>query len=132
MSTGLPLPSNRSFGRVFIAFFFIVGSIVWWKGGRSYPWWFGASALTLLVTLAIPSILTPFNRAWMKLAEVLNRIMSPVILGIIFFGVFTPMALVMRLAGRDVLYRKFDKTCASYWTKREPPGPDPDGLPNQF
>jgi hypothetical protein len=68
----------------------------------------------------------------MKLAEVLNRIVSPVVLGIMFYGMFAPMGWVMRLAGRDVLKRCFDRSARTYWVEREPPGPDPAGLPNQF
>lgn len=132
MESGVPLPSNRSFGVVFVVFFFLVGALIWWKGGQFHPWLFGASGLVLWVTLTIPRVLTPFNRAWMTLAELLNRIVSPLVMGVIFFGLFTPMAIVMRMAGRDVMHRKFDKTAASYWIRRDPPGPDPTGLPNQF
>ena len=68
----------------------------------------------------------------MKLAEILNRIVSPVVLGIMFFGLFAPMGWAMRLAGRDVLRRRLEPKARSYWVEREPPGPDPAGLPNQF
>ena len=68
----------------------------------------------------------------MKLAELLNRIVSPLVLGLIFFGIFTPIAWGMRLAGRDVMQRRFEPESPTYWQDRDPPGPDPDGLPNQF
>ncbi len=132
MESAVPLPSNRSFGTVFVVFFFLVGTLIWWKGGRVYPWFFGASGLVLMVTLSIPRVLTPFNKAWMRLAEVLNRIVSPIVMGVIFFGLITPMALIMRMAGRDSMNRKFDRDVSSYWIRRDPPGPDPTGLPNQF
>ena len=86
----------------------------------------------LLVTLTAPDWLAPFNRAWMKLAELLNRVVSPLVLGLLFFGLFTPIAWGMRLAGRDAMKRRFEPEASSYWQDRDPPGPDPDGLHNQF
>lgn len=127
-----PLPSNRSFGTLFVVVFTLVGGFVWLHGGTAFGWWFALAALTLLVTLAKPDWLTPANRVWMKLAEVLNRIVSPVVLGIMFFGLFAPMGWAMRLAGRDALKRRFERDARTYWIEREPPGPDPAGLPNQF
>ena len=97
-----------------------------------YPWAFALSVLVLLLTLGKPDWLAPANRAWMKLAEILHRIVSPIALGIMFFGVLTPMALVMRLFGHDAMKRRFDTPAATYWIERDPPGPDPSGLPNQF
>ena len=94
--------------------------------------WFGASALTLLVTLVAPGLLTPFNRAWMRLAELMHRIVSPLVLGLMFFGLLAPVGWVMRMAGRDVLRRRFDSAARTYWVDRDPPGPDPAGLPHQF
>jgi hypothetical protein len=126
------LPSNRSFGTLFVAVFALVGGYVWWRGGSSHPWWFGLSGLTLAVTLAKPGLLTPLNRAWMKLAEVLNKVVSPVVLGVMFFGVLAPVGIAMRLFGRDAMKRRVDPSAPSYWEERTPPGPDPAGLPNQY
>jgi Saxitoxin biosynthesis operon protein SxtJ len=132
MMSSAPLPSNRSFGTLFVVVFAIVGAYVWWRGAGAFGWWFGLSGLTLAVTLAKPDWLTPANRAWMKLAEILNRIVSPVVLGVIFFGMFAPIGWAMRRAGRDALKRRFEPAARSYWVDRTPPGPDPAGLPNQF
>ena len=132
MKKDLPLPPNRSFGTLFVVVFVLLGAYSWWRGGAVYPWAFGLSALTLVMTLAKPDWLAPANRAWMKLAELLHRVVSPVVLGVIFFGVFTPTAWVMRWAGRDALKRRFEPAAQTYWVERDPPGPDPAGLPNQF
>lgn len=132
MADSTPLPSNRSFGALFVVVFGIVGAFFWWRGGQAFVLWFGLSGLTLLVTLVKPDWLTPANRAWMTLAEVLHRVVSPVVLGIMFYGMFAPTGWVMRLAGRDALKRRFDREAVSYWVDRTPPGPDPAGLPNQF
>lgn len=132
MPDPIPLPSNRSFGTVFIVFFTLIGAFSWWRGGDWYPWLFGMSGIVLAVTVVIPDALTPFNKAWMKLAEILHGIVSPIVLGVIFHGVFTPVALGMRLAGRDAMKRKFEPQSKSYWVERVPPGPDAADLPNQF
>ena len=128
----VPLPSNRSFGTLFVVVFGLLGAVSWWRGGAIYPWVFGLSALTLAVTLVKPDWLAPANRAWMKLAELLNRVVSPIVLGVIFYGIFTPIAWVMRWAGRDAMKRRFEPAAHTYWVERDPPGPDPAGLPNQF
>ncbi|MBL8378257.1 MAG: hypothetical protein JNM79_10335 [Burkholderiales bacterium] len=127
-----PLPSNRSFGWVFVVFFSLVAAYGWWRGGTWYRWPLGLGVLTLACTLLAPALLTPFNRAWMKFGDILGRIVSPVVLGLIFFGMFAPIAIGMRLAGRDALKRSFDPAMRSYWNERSPPGPDPTGMPNQF
>lgn len=132
MTESAQLPSNRSFGTVFIVFFTLMGALSWWRGGTMFPWLFSLAATTLLVTLIAPILLTPLNKLWMKLGELLNRIVSPVVLGVMFFGLITPFAFVMRLSGRDSLHRQFDPHAKSYWIARTPPGPDPESLNNQF
>lgn len=132
MNTPLPLPSDRSFGFVFVVFFALLSAVGWWRGWTWALWPAALSGLTLVVTLVRPSALRPLNRLWMRLAELLNRVVSPVVLGIIYFALFTPVALFMRVIGRDALHRRFDPIARSYWVHREPPGPDPKSLPNQF
>jgi hypothetical protein len=128
----LVLPSNRSFGRLFVIVFTLLALWSWWSGGSWWRIWLGLSVLVLAVTLFASSLLTPLNRLWMKFAAVLHRFVSPVMLGIVFFGVITPYACVMRMRGRDPLLRRFDPSSRSYWIERKPPGPDPKSLPNQF
>ena len=125
-------PSNRSFGTLFVVLFALLGGHWWWRNNTLFPWAFGLAALILLVTVAKPDWLTSANRAWMKLADLLHRVVTPVALGIMFFCVLTPMALVMRMTGRDAMKRRFDPAARTYWIERDPPGPDPAGLPNQF
>lgn len=127
-----PLPSNRSFGMLFTLVFALAGGYLWWKQLAGQGWLFAAAGITLLLTLTASNLLAPFNRAWMKLADMLNRVVSPLVLGLMFYGVFTPIAWGMRLAGRDAMQRRFEPQATTYWQDREPPGPDPDGLPNQF
>jgi hypothetical protein len=120
------LPSNRSFGFTFTGIFVIAGTYGFWQSGSTLRWLLVLAALTALVTMTREAWLTPLNRGWMKFGELLGRVVSPVVLGIIFFGVFTPVALVMRVLGRDALARSWNPAARTYWLKREPPGP-PEG-----
>jgi hypothetical protein len=112
------LPSNRAFGWFFTGVFVI--------GAMWHPWALALAALTALVTFTRESWLTPLNRAWMKLGELMGRVVSPIVLGVIFFGLFTPVGIVMRLFGRDAMSRTFEPAAPSYWVERNPPGP-PEG-----
>ena len=119
------LPSDRKFGWTFAAFFVLIGAI-------SHPWLIALGALFAVVTLTRAQLLAPLKRAWMKLAEILNRVVSPVVMGVIFFAIFTPVALVMRAMGRDALCRRYEPQAPSYWKRREPPGPAEDSFRNLF
>jgi hypothetical protein len=124
--------SNRSFGLVFAAVFAIVAlwPLPW---GGAVRWWSLAVAAGFLVlALAIPSVLAVPNRLWLRFGLLLNRIVSPLVLGIVFFLVVTPMGIAMRLLGKDPLRLKAAAPGASYWIRRDPPGPSPDSLTNQF
>ena len=68
----------------------------------------------------------------MKLGEILSRVVSPVVLGLMFFGLMTPFGLVLRWLRADPLRRRRQPQAASYWIEREPPGPPPGSLKNQF
>jgi hypothetical protein len=127
-----PLPSNRSFGWTFTGFFVLAGAYGLWKGAGAQSWLLALAAVTAVVTLTRETWLTPLNRAWMKFGELMGRVVSPVVLGVIFFGVFTPVAAVMRLCGRDVMCRRFDAAARSYWVKRDPPGPADGSYRNMF
>jgi hypothetical protein len=126
------LPSNRSFGWTFTAVFVLCGLYSAWRGGS----WLGALLVLALVTAAVTitkqSWLTPLNRAWMRLGELLGRVVSPVVLGVIFFGVFTPAGAIIRLLGRDAMCRSFDAAARSYWVERDPPGPAENSFRDMF
>lgn len=124
MKPTLALPSNRSFGWTFTGIFTL--------GALFYPWATLAAVAMAIVTLTREQWLTPLNRAWMGLGEWLGHIVNPLVLGLIYFGVFTPVGIVMRLAGRDVLARKWDAARQSYWVERDPPGPAEDSFTNMY
>ena len=127
------LPSNRSFGWVFTGFFGLIaiwplvlnqGELRWWAAG--------ISGIFLVLTLALPDVLEPLNRLWMKLALLLARVVNPVILGLMFFLIFTPVAFVLRLLGKDLLRLKLDQSASSYWLTRTDIGPAGPTMKNQF
>ena len=98
----------------------------------SLNWWsFFVAAAIGAVTLARPALLAQANRLWLKFGLLLNRIVSPVVMALMFFVVLTPIAFAMRLAGKDPMRRRHDPAAASYWIDREP-GPAPDSMKNQF
>jgi hypothetical protein len=126
-------PSDRSFGWTFTGIFLFLGVLGVWRGGTHYhPWVFAAAALTAAVTLTRAHWLSPFNRAWMKLGELLHHVVSPAVMAIMFFGVFTPMGFVMRRFGWDAMRRAFDPAAKSYWIERQPPGPAEDSFKDLF
>lgn len=124
--------SDRFFGLLFFAVFLLIALWPLLKGKPVYPVPLGLALAFLAVALVVPKWLAPLNRLWMKFGELLHRIVSPVILGIMFFGVITPVGWLMRLAGKDLLRTKFDREAESYWIRREPPGPESASMKRQF
>ena len=129
------LPSERSFGLLFSAVFALLAG---------YGWLFkGWSLLIVLVLVAVavafvllgfvaPKVLRPLNWLWFQLGQLLGKIVSPVVLGAIFFLILTPVSLLTRLFGRDELRLKRKASQTSYWLDRAPPGPEPESFKNQF
>lgn len=124
--------SNRSFGVVFTVFFGIVALLPLLSAHSVRGWALIFSAVFLALTLFAPTCLAPLNRLWTQFGALLHRIVSPVALGILFFIVVTPIALLMRILGKDPLRMRLDPNAKSYWIVREPPGPKPDSLKDQF
>jgi len=108
----------RNLGLVFFVALGIIGSLLWWKGRPSAPW-FGAAALVLgSWGLVWPSGLKPIYRVWMGLAVVMNYFISRSILILLYYLVVTPTGLVLRALGRDILDLKL-KDRSSYWHRRD-------------
>jgi len=124
--------SDRAFGLVFAAVFAIVG--LWpLTGGGEPRLWAGAVALAFLVaSLTVPRLLKPLNQVWFLFGMLLHKVVSPLVMGLIFFLTVTPIALVMRALGKDPLRLSRDDAAASYWINRAPPGPAPDTMRRQF
>jgi hypothetical protein len=77
----------------------------------------------LALTLAMPRVLDPLKRLWMRIGGLMHVVMSPLFLGLFYFGGLTPIGLALRLFGKDPLRLK--RSGASYWIERTPPGPEP-------
>jgi len=111
--------SDRAFGYVFAAVFALIGlfPLVRLDAPR---WWSLVVAAGFAVLAALfPHVLHPLNRAWLAFGRLLHRIVSPLVMGAIFFLAVVPTALIMRLRGRDLLSRRWRPDLPSYWIERE-------------
>ena len=133
LSSSPQLPSEKRFGLLFIAVFFVLAGLGYIKGWDK-PWvnvYLGLALLVAAVTLVAPKLLAPFNRAWFALGQSMGRVVSPLVLGAIFFLILTPVALVTRLFGRDELRLK-RKSVDSYWIDRHHDTTAAESFKNQF
>ena len=110
--------SNKSFGILFFIVFFIVGFWPLLHSEDLRIWSLILSFIFLVLGLLNSKILTPLNLSWMKLGEVLGKIIPPIVMAAIFFFVLTPMSLIIRLFGKDLLKTNLSKD-HSYWIKRD-------------
>ena len=124
--------SNRTFGLVFAVFFVLVALLPMLRGHAARRWALPFGALFLLIALAAPRILAPFNRAWTALGTLLHAVVNPLVLGVLFYFVFTPFGWVLRRMGKDFLRLRPAPGAASYWIPRQPPGPPPESMSRQF
>jgi len=126
------LPSNQKFVRLFAVVFLLVALYANWKGVK----FLAIFALFLAVLFALLSftlshLLTPLNITWNRLGILQGKIVSPIVLGLIFFLVITPISLATRLFGRDVLLIK-PRFHSSYWIERNQSAPTSDSFKRQF
>ncbi len=127
-----PKASERSFGIVFTVVFALIGLLPLFSGGGVRIWALAIAALFLILAFAAPNLLKPLNRAWMALGNLLHKIVSPLVLGLLFLIAVVPTGLFLRLSRKDPLRLKLDKSAKTYWQERTPPGPPPGSLKNQF
>ena len=117
----IELPSNRKFGFFFTFIFVVVAAYFYYSDNATWAYMFIAAASAfMLVTLIKSDALLPLNKLWMRFGILLGMIVSPIVLGVIFFGLFTPIAILMRLSGRDELRLKYAQK-ASHWISRGEP-----------
>lgn len=124
--------SDRSFGLVFAVVFLAIGLWPLVRGGTLRAWSLVLAGILIVVVLARPSLLAPLNRLWTRFGLLLGTVTTPIVMGILFYLAVTPTGLLMRLFGKDPLRLSRDREAGSYWIQREPPGPSPETMTNQF
>ena len=125
------LPSNRKFGFFFTGVFLVIAVWFWYNDSVTAASTFaGLMSVFLLITLVKVDVLLPLNKLWMSFGLLLGMIVSPIVLGFIFFLIFTPIAFVMRVFRRDELRLRF-RNKSSHWIKREAPTKS-DSFKHQF
>jgi len=110
--------SNKSFGIVFFIVFFLYGIWPIFSLNEIRIWALIVSIIFLTLGLLNSKVLTPLNKLWLKFGELLGRIVSPIVMAFVYFIFITPLAIIIRLFGKDLLKIKFSKSL-SYWIKRE-------------
>ena len=118
MTNKRKLPSNRNFGVIFFLVFLLIALYPLTYDGEITKWSIAISLIFLILGLLNSKILTPLNNLWFKFGIILGKIISPLIMSIIFFLVVTPIGLLMRVLGKDLLNLKFNKN-KSYWIKKK-------------
>jgi len=124
--------SDRTFGLAFAAAFALLAL---WPIIRHRPirsWALAAAVAFAMLALLRPQLLSRGNRAWLRLGLLLQRLVTPAVMALLFYTTVTPMALALRLLGKDLLRLKIDRTAQTYWIDRKPPGPAPDTMRRQF
>lgn len=116
--TEIELPSNKKFGILFIIIFSLLSLYLFMNGFHLWLWAsVSVNIYFLITTLIKPELLTPLNRLWMKFGFLLSKIVSPLVISFIFFIIFTPVSILFKMTGRDVLEIK-DNNKNSYWKIR--------------
>ena len=112
------ISSNRSFGILFCIVFALIAAWPTMHEGHLRIWPIPISFIFLVLGLLNSKLLSPLNLVWVKFGELLGRIIAPIVMGIIYFAIITPIGLFMRLIGKDLLNTKFSND-NSYWIKRQ-------------
>ena len=120
LNNEIKINSNRNFGIVFFLVFLLIAVYPLTNNEEIKVWSVIISLIFLVLGLSNSKILTPLNKLWFKFGIFLGKIVSPFIMGIIFFLVVTPIGLIMRLLGKDVLNLKYNKN-QSYWIEKNGP-----------
>tara|TARA_B100001115_G_C15499777_1_gene236541 strand:- start:151 stop:549 length:399 start_codon:yes stop_codon:yes gene_type:complete len=115
----IELPSNKKFGLFFAIVFFLLATFFYTKNNTTLVVTFASLCfIFVLISYSMPQLLLPLNKIWMRFGFLLGIIISPIVLGIIFFCIFTPVGLVMKIFQRDELRIKL-KNRESFWKDRE-------------
>lgn len=122
----------RKFGLTIGIAFLLLAVLLFVTKKNSFPYFGTLGIILIIIGLAVPGILKPFNKIWMSLSIILGWIMTRVILTILFYFAITPIGLLVKLFRKDFLDLKIDKSKNSYWQKREKKKFDPLDYERQF
>jgi hypothetical protein len=124
--------SPRAFGLTFAAVFFAIGAWLSLRHGQLGIWNFLVGFVFLIVALVLPGLLGPLNRIWSFVGSILHRVMTQVLMGLVFVFAVTPVALLRKALGGSGLALRFDPKLTSYWIMRDPDVTDAESLKRQF
>jgi len=119
----------KIFAIIWSAIFTITGVLPLLKGEEIKIWAIVIALIFNIIAFTKPQILTQFYKIWMKFGEFIGGIMSKIMMTILYFGIFTPVSIFLKLIGKDLLNKKVDKSQESYWIERET---QPESMKNQF
>jgi len=128
-NNSIKISSNRSFGIVFFVVFLFIALYPITYSEDIRIWSLIISFIFIILGLLNSKILTPLNKLWFKFGVILGKIISPIIMGIIFFLVVTPIGLIMKVLGKDLLRLKYNKKDNTYWIEKNGPK---SKMKNQF
>ena len=117
MKDKIKIPSNRNFGIVFFGFFLVISLFPLIKGGNIRIWTIILAIIFLILGLFNSPILKPLNKIWFKFGILLGNFISPIVMGIVFFAVVTPTALIMKVLRKDLLNLKKNNK-KTYWIEK--------------
>ena len=124
--------SDRSFGILLSIVLVFIGLKPLWFRESLRVWHVTLGGFCLVVALVWPSVFGRANRLWIQFGMLLSRLVNPLIMGLLFALAVVPTGLLLRLLGKDPLRLRFDSALQSYWIERNPPGPEPESMSNQF
>ena len=110
--------NNKGFGILFFIVFLLVGLWPLLKGDSPRIYFFPIAAFFLILGLINSKILTPLNKTWIKFGELLGAIIAPIVMGLVYFFILTPLSFLIRITGKDLLNVKFSNKVKTYWIKR--------------
>jgi hypothetical protein len=124
--------SDRSFGIVMATVLALLSVLNWWRGGTVWPWLGLTSIVLAIVAHLYAPALKPVNRLWFKFGLLLHAVINPIVMGVLFYFAVLPTGLIMRAMGKDMLRLRREPKSGSYWIVRQPPGPPPETMKDQF
>jgi hypothetical protein len=127
-----PRASERNLGVTFAVVLALVAALKFYRGDAAAVYWLAAGAVFLACAFLWTAPLRPLNAVWHRLGLILFAVVSPIVMGVVFYTTVAPIGLLMRRFGKDPLRLKFDPGARSYWIERDPPGPAGAQMKNQF